>query len=378
MVCLAGLPCLFFAGRDTYQQTNWYHYRSADSLVDEALSDATTRFLAWEEIERRSKLKSLPKHADERLIDAALVEHAKPPVNTPTSDLALKYLSRRFAADALTTSQVDQYLDALFDIHLAARSKVTHGDHAVCEFYFGPRARAAPDTLLFDVRYQLFLDGTLLHENEPSGPTTLAKSRLMGGVMPVPVSGLGPHVLSAKVSYEILRRSTEGDQADLTVIRAREFSPQAPFDVIDPAVEQPISFVKEPSADQITKAVRVRLFENTIVEAAIHGEVELKRPPVNVAFEVFARSGDVERRIGQATAGPSRWVTVHLRGNLNAMPTDHRVDVVLRSSRKAAAATLDLYQIWEGEIVIPDVPIENGNPDRPSESPDATGTDLES
>jgi hypothetical protein len=47
-----------------------------------------------------------------------------------------------------------------------------------------------------------------------------------------------------------------------------------------------------------------------------------------------------------------------------------QMDVILRSSEKVARGTVDQFQIWKGEIVIPDVKVQRPAwPKRPGTAP---------
>jgi hypothetical protein len=80
--------------------------------------------------------------------------------------------------------------------------------------------------------------------------------------------------------------------------------------------------------------------------------------PINLAYDVFARSGSREYRLG----------TMLYRGKSNtsdmtqySLPPDlkgDRADVIFRPSLDAAETTVDIQQIWDGEVVIKDVPIK--------------------
>jgi hypothetical protein len=95
--------------------------------------------------------------------------------------------------------------------------------------------------------------------------------------------------------------------------------------------------------------------------------VEIQRPPIDVAFDIFVRIGAREWPAGTAVARrdsqPNTMASVIGMGapghSLSRdFPDDaDRIDIVLRSSESAAEAA-GLSRIWDGEIVIADIPLE--------------------
>jgi hypothetical protein len=96
--------------------------------------------------------------------------------------------------------------------------------------------------------------------------------------------------------------------------------------------------------------------------------VRIDRPPVNVAFEVSLRRGEGELKLKQG------WIACDKDGYKFALLHSDdiealgggTVDVVLRASGVAARRTMDLFEIWDGELVFKDVPVQpnegNGEP----------------
>jgi hypothetical protein len=79
--------------------------------------------------------------------------------------------------------------------------------------------------------------------------------------------------------------------------------------------------------------------------------------PANVAFEVLVRFAGHEKSIGslhcQASSGTTSF---GLNGQLDQEPPGS-VDLILRSSQAVARQSVDLTQIWSGELVYPNQPV---------------------
>lgn len=88
-------------------------------------------------------------------------------------------------------------------------------------------------------------------------------------------------------------------------------------------------------------------------------ELQLGTFPVDVAFDVFARQGDgpeqkltTLQREKLATGGS------HSIGLSSVKLTPGTATLIFRASADAARSTVELFQIWDGEVRVEDVPVE--------------------
>jgi len=91
-----------------------------------------------------------------------------------------------------------------------------------------------------------------------------------------------------------------------------------------------------------------------------NGMIIIDAPPIDLSFDVYARSGDEEHRIGGITARADGGL--QNAQDINAHPASvfpdaTTVDLILRAAPGPAERTLDITRAWNGEIVIEDVPI---------------------
>ncbi|MFI5378053.1 MAG: hypothetical protein ACHRHE_01990 [Tepidisphaerales bacterium] len=82
-------------------------------------------------------------------------------------------------------------------------------------------------------------------------------------------------------------------------------------------------------------------------------EFQVRRAPVDLAFEVVLRSGQREWPVGQFTVSSHGKPAVVMPALSVTWPSLNvqRVDIVLRPSAAAAASTVDMTEYWNGEIV---------------------------
>lgn len=90
------------------------------------------------------------------------------------------------------------------------------------------------------------------------------------------------------------------------------------------------------------------------------GLIMIEYPPIDVAFEVLGRTKDgrVERLCLRASkrdrkAGYWLYPSVH-----EVFPNEETIDVIFRSNQDAASENIDLEEIWSGEIIFEDVPVQ--------------------
>ena len=98
-------------------------------------------------------------------------------------------------------------------------------------------------------------------------------------------------------------------------------------------------------------------FANNQAGGPIQGTIEIDNPPVNVVFEVFARIKGKEYRLGQVSKAKGKTGICCFQGP-DDMPRAESCDIILRSSEKVARHSLDMFEMWQGELVFKDVPIE--------------------
>jgi hypothetical protein len=119
-------------------------------------------------------------------------------------------------------------------------------------------------------------------------------------------------------------------------------------------------------ADAIRKCIKVRACEGIRSGHEVRVWYTLEPTPMDVAFDVFARSGDQEwpSPNGATSETLDPWQAagyVSVRG----VPSEvQRVDLVFRTSANAAMSTVKIRRVWDGEIVVPGVRVRWRQSDR--------------
>jgi hypothetical protein len=198
----------------------------------------------------------------------------------------------------------------------------------------------------------------------------------MGSSVNVPTPG--KHVLEVREHVEIYYGKM-GDPPGSRLCSSRDVSLKREFELLPEAPPGYVKLLDRPDLlPALQSSIRVQEFGFPYPNSGFRVQFEVKEPPENIAFQAFARAGGKEYELGTfaANKGKSSGYGI-LSGygpeadKLKDVSFD-RMDVILRSSEKVARGTIDQFQIWRGEIVIPDVKVQRPAPaKRPNNAPRA-------
>src|SRR4051812_6552722 len=158
---------------------------------------------------------------------------------------------------------------------------------------------------------------------------------------------------------------------------SRDVSLKGEFELLPEAPPGYVKLLDRPDLlPAMQSCIRVQEFGFPYAGSGFRVQFDVKAPPENIAFQAFARAGGKEYELGTFSANKDKsggYGTMSGYGpeadKLKDTQAD-RMDVILRSSEKVARATVDQFQIWKGEIVIPDVKVQRPAPaKRPGTAP---------
>lgn len=295
----------------------------------------------------------------------------------------------------LTDPQLHQYFDQCRTYSLVARPKVRIGDSvpvAIVYQSFGPDWRASLDDQYWPVTASV--PDVLLANQSPdvSSTESLAATPIRFGCMtgfegfgttgscgPTPATFIlngaeGPG--NSQISPPPGSYSIVGDMIEQirplnkeTPLRTRTVRLTAQFEVLPHDAPDTVVVVAQPElADQIRAALNLETLEcelesawrykmRVILETGLVGQTATLLP-MDLAFDVYVRIIGAERRLGSVVfrAGSSELQSVF--GNAPPLSASS-ADIVLRSSIDAARSTVDIFEIWDGEIIFESVPIKH-------------------
>jgi hypothetical protein len=151
-----------------------------------------------------------------------------------------------------------------------------------------------------------------------------------------------------------------------------------PIEVV-PADHSTVQLVPDESLRrQITDAIQPEFVDKNIEISrtqygGLNGMILVSPVPVNLSFDVLARVGDTEEHIGAIAvhANMSRITNAQRlhRHPREVFPGADKFDLILRSGPEGAEESMDIYEAWEGEIVIRDVPLTHSGDPSPATQP---------
>jgi len=263
-------------------------------------------------------------------------------------------LADQWAAHNLTAEQETRFFDNMLRLALKTRPQVNPGSrvpYIIEHSGRGPNAWQSRIAILGQ-----WVDGKKVGENGGSSGGSIGDGSFGTTIGPQPP---GHHQLRIQISVKIGGGDMWNPQTP--IFKTRELSLTSDFEVL-PQVH-PIALVKSPDAATMAKCIRAEDFRiEPNSDYWLDGEIVFAQLPVNGAFDVFARTHDGrEYALGHAYAtkgrGGSYGIGVMTQGTRpTTLPTT--IDIILRSSPAAAEETIDMTEIWDGQIVIPNVPVK--------------------
>jgi hypothetical protein len=89
------------------------------------------------------------------------------------------------------------------------------------------------------------------------------------------------------------------------------------------------------------------------------GRIDFKDLPVNIAFQIIARVDGKDYPAGSVYVAKGNSLVWAPKGGWEYKgPPVEKMDIILRSSAEVARGSVDLFEIWDGELVYKDVPVK--------------------
>lgn len=196
----------------------------------------------------------------------------------------------------------------------------------------------------------------------------------------------GEHEASATIEFEAFEGGVGGNHINVGQLSAKApgervhaFTRQltARFRVLPADGPDPIVRRSDPEIAGLMRAAvtpgQLKITENFFGPASLHGSIVLGTPrPVDIAFRVSLETDGRVIPLGQLSApknlaGPGSQHSSGISARIEK-PYPTRGTMIFRPDRAAAAGTLDVYEVWGGELRFEDQPIKNNDPSPQSSS----------
>jgi hypothetical protein len=316
---------------------------------------------AQERIDALDRAQLLSTAQLDRIADVALAAQGAAGTGIST-DWLIDFLGQREADGKLSAARRARFFDQAVRPRLDARPDVIAGDDLPFWVRYAGRGPRRGQWAHRDSIKEVWIDDG---PKRRQGGSSSGSGFLNGGHgTSITVKTPGDHVLHVTADAAIYRGDAAPDDRDgkTTPHWSRTFTMSTPFKALPPDTKDYINLVDDPSqSDAIRKAIKLELrstkYEWLSVSATI-GDL-----PMNVAFDVVALVGGKEYVFGHysAFAGGSKgagfWMGAY-RNKTSPTQAFDKVDILLRSSETVARGTVDLYEIWKGQILYKDVPVK--------------------
>ncbi len=354
------LPILLAAPR-FLTKANWYRLKPTAWVIDDLQSttQATARG-AWFELDRRTKTTQLSPEHHNKLVTVCLEEQSRPErgtVNFVLSD-CVDFLGDAHLRQRLSQEQTDTFFEQIIQTKLQVRHEIAPGEKVPYQLTAHGRNPGVPWWTRIDDR-RILVDG--MEVQGDVGSSTFSGT---GGTISrsgsVACPGPGRHNLTTVATLYVYT-GPNSDTPASTLRHQREIRRHADFTVLETEPDDYFKLVDNPQlAEQIHDCIDIRKL-NASQSMAGHISVDMSIAPLptNVAFDVIFRmdgretaEGGFTRRQGE----PLQNTFYHVQYN-GVLPKT--LDLILRSSEKRARETVDVFEIWNGELIFENIPFES-------------------
>jgi hypothetical protein len=304
----------------------------------------------------------LSAEVEQKLIAVALDEHAKPvgPARRPNWQRMVDHLDDRYAAGQMPANQPERFLTQFYDLELTVRPVVAAGEdvpYRVSEHVAGPTDRG--EWSLVTSEEVALDDGVWSRRWDGMARDYLGDRYDLDSQVPAPPPGHHTLTLRRRVR---LRRPIVGSgdprAAARPLLSTREIVLRKPFEVVSQPGDALIQWDDRPDLEPaVRRAIRLTEF-GQIGLGHYSAELEVFRPPADLAFDVVVRVGGVETELRQFAIARGQSGGFGVNGDPVKAIRAERADIVLRSSGAVARRTVDDLRPWRGEIVFADVAVQ--------------------
>jgi hypothetical protein len=325
-----------------------------DFVVDRVLAglSSSTNFIAntsWSRIQdlQRDMLLSPPQAS--RVIETALRAQVSP-CNQPIQKWLMRELGDNAIANKLTPTQRERFFNQAMNLTLVARRDARAGDPLPYEIRItgdGPREGWSSGQRLLSVA----MDDQPLHDNWWVRSGALTNDSIAQSLQ---VDQPGKHIL-----HIVLQTAAFNGEVDWTPngkpLWSKTCELSAPFTILPRNTSTDVHVRSDPAmAEPLRSAIR---FRGDLGYRTPELRFELTNSPANVAFDVIVRLDGREYLFGNLTAkaGESHLLDFSGPEDFPRDPPINHVDLIFRSRDSLARSTIDLHEIWGGELIFSDV-----------------------
>ena len=351
---LLGLAFIALVAAGVASNLPWVRIEPLSWLLrDLGRGNTSGGYAAWTEIQRRIDGDLLSDDQQNAVVERGLQLQAAGTAPLGQNTNVLDFVASRFFDHKLSSQQTDRFFANALKMKLTARRVI--GTKSPVSYSASSAGGQGPTSWMLRVR--------MLEEQIDNGPieklggeitTSFAGTWSSGGTLPS-MPNPGKHRLRIKAELAAYPAAA-GWSFTTPPIKRVTSDLTSDFQVIGGPT--PVTTTTEPQASVLRALLSPQVRRSDANPHWLDVQIRAATPPVDLAFDVFIRCNGKEytaMSVNFHKGGEGNYGTTASDFPVEPIP---KVDVILRSNESVAATTLDMTQIWKGEIVFKDVPLQ--------------------
>lgn len=273
-------------------------------------------------------------------------------------DWLLNYIGDRAAANVLAPERRDLFFTQAMPPVLSVRPETVAGIRVPFRIAYDGRG---PDRNWWgrEELLSVAIDDNPPEQQGSSGTGSGFSSGSMGSSIAGDLAP-GKHVLHVAVRNSAFIGAYPAADEKQPPFWTRTLTLSAPFLALRKTTANDITLIEDPAAaGAIRQSITIRdLRASDKAYDRLSMTVAIKNPPLNFAFEVIARCNGKDYPIGSvySNAGEEHNFGISTR-DFSPGASASKLDLRLRASPTVARDTIDLYEIWNGQLTIPNLSV---------------------
>jgi hypothetical protein len=339
------LAALGLGVREMYRRVDWYQYKPTRwDMRDLESTDPAVSDRAWQELWRqRFEQGKLSRHWQEKMADVALEQHWMAP-RRRRGEERMVFLWQQHEAGKLTPAQVDRLFRQTVRVRWTLRPVVLVGQDVP---YYAEGERYLPDKGWW-MKMGPIEDphGTPeIPGGTPWGESFAQFYRLSGSAKQTP----GEHEMEVRYFTAFYAERSGSERPVWEGIDVH----RGKVKVLEKPTDEYLKVVDAPElAEEIKASLKIKRFGGYV-------GISTTGPPINVAFRVWARINGKEHWVTDVAFKKGVREGMGGSGILTELFKLKNVDLIFRSSEEVAGKTVDLMEMWKGEVVFEGVELKN-------------------
>lgn len=296
------------------------------------------------------------------------------PARSDFSDSVRDEIASRLRACELQPDQAKEFLRRIAKMELKVRPRVLEGEPVPCAVdYFLPYMKDInPESIVAHVK----IEDQLL-DLFPGGASGVLADYDFRDSSFMQCPRIGKHPVLADCHLEYAVTYWNGTQRTIQ----NDLQLQATCEVIPASTRDTVTIVRDQSLKEDLQR-RIDFYSCHITPPhkdpqSIQICFTADHIPVELAFDVFLRVRGKEYPFNTLTSPKDCKYSGYQKAAYDG-PVARTIDIVLRSNPKVARQTVDLTEMWEGELVFPDLPLKEYDPGLSPETQPAIATQVDS